>query len=89
VWVGEDEKPPGWWERSQIQWQAIAARRRFREARRTWCNEHGLNHRQLDELVPGASPWSARYLAEIGREAEARRRLGPLADSVLHGRGRA
>ncbi len=83
LWVGDDGKPPIWWERVEIPWQAVTAWRRFQDARRAWGNEHGLTHNQLNELVPSASPYSARYLADTGREAEARRRLGPLGDRIL------
>jgi hypothetical protein len=83
VWVGDDEKPPSWWERGESPWQAIAAYRRFREARRRWGAEHSLTRDQLDGLIPGTSPYSATYLADTGREDEARRRLGPLAHTIL------
>ncbi len=88
LWCGDDEKPPIWWERGEIPWQAITAWRRFQDAKRAWAKEHGLTPAQVAEFIPHrGAPYSARYLAETGREKEARDRLGPLADAVL-GRGR-
>lgn len=85
LWVGDDEKPPSWWERGDSQWRAINAHRRFNNARRAWGDEHGLTRQQLAEVVPRDTP-SAQYLAVTGREDDARRRLGSLADSILGSR---
>lgn len=86
-WVAPFERPEPWWFSGSgadlpgaLFWRYVMlARRRWRDARHAWGDEHGLDRSELAELVPPRRPQfrdSSAYdlVGPVGRATDASRK---------------